>query len=165
MVIKNAFFCPILHSTDRKIRKEIIYSAIIGIDAIMNVFQPKQDKGKSKSQQSINPHAKFLFWLCSANHLLGSSSSHYYSKSFWAINYMKFGSAETLTKASIYCIKIEGQEQRIELCGKKSNWKNRRKFNFSDIDTWRNYMLSTDISIWGEKHLIDWLKTYTYQIF
>lgn len=120
MVIKNVFFCPIIHSTDMKIRKEIIYSAITGIDAIMNILQPKQEKATSKPQQPINPYAKFLFSLCTANHLLGSSSSHYYSKSFWALSYRKFGNAYSLNKKSIYCIKIEAQEQRIALCGKKS---------------------------------------------
>lgn len=37
----------------------------------------------------------------------------------WALNYMKFGGAESLNKKSVSCIKIEAQEQRIALYGGK----------------------------------------------
>lgn len=54
---------------------------IIGIDAIIDTFQKEQEKAATTSQQPINPHAKFLFSLDLAKHLLGSGSFHYYSKS------------------------------------------------------------------------------------
>lgn len=63
-----------------KIRKKSIYSVIIGIDAIINTFQPEQEKAATKPQQSINPHVKFIFSLDLAKHLLGSGRFHYYSR-------------------------------------------------------------------------------------
>lgn len=42
--------------------KITIYSVIIGIDTIINVFQPKEEEAAAKTQQSINPDVTFLFF-------------------------------------------------------------------------------------------------------
>lgn len=77
---------------------------------------------------------------------------------------MKFGSADSLNKKSVSCIKIDVQEQRIALYGEKGKWKS-EEFQF----LWHNmdeeitcYLLIIVFEV--KKHLIDWLKIHTDQI-